>query len=850
LHEIICNQNDDPCDYRILDINPSFERLTGITRSQAIGKLATQVIPDLDPIWIQTFGSVALTGQPVQFERSIRSLGKYYRVYAYRPAPRQFAAIFVDITAQKQAELQLHRVAEKYSTIFNTTSEGLAISNLDGVIQEVNDAFCEISGYSREELINMPVSQLEAAETSEEITRHIQKVLDQKGHDRFESKHRRKDGLLFDVDITALFIDQEDGRIAIFMRDITDRKLAQQTLRQARDELEQKVRQRTQELSVANSQLRLEVEQRQKAQENLESSLQELQVAEEELRNNNEMLEEAQTVLDDERQRYQDLFDFAPDGYLVTDCNGLIIEANQVADQMLEIPHQSLIGKPLLVFIAEQDRHTFNHLLTSLRHHSDNESHELNLLPHKGPHFTAAVRVTSALDRNGKEILRWILRDITESKRAEEFIHQNSKRNAILSEVAQLLAEARLDEKDILEVVVKTTARLIGDGCVISLLSEDEQWLNPVAWHHSSPDALNIMNSIYTSSNQKNYHGRFGNVFKTSESIVIPTLSAEEKQELFPKDFQPYLDQVGITSLIVVPLKVGTQVIGTLALTRDLGGQSFTDEDLSVVERITSRTGQSIQNARLHQELQDALRNERKVRDQLVQTEKFAAVGRLLASITHEINNPLQTIKNCLYLSQVDTTPGTPVADALSMAVAETNRLSNLVAQLRELYRPPTMSLHQPVDLPNLLNETHTLLVGYLQEKLTVWKFLPPQPDLLSNVIIEGVPDQLKQVFLNIALNAMDAMEPDGGTVTISLQRSSSGKEVGIRFQDTGPGLPQEIKKKLFEPFITTKEKGLGLGLPICYDIIQRHKGHIDVVSEPGEGAAFTIWLPVKQGGT
>jgi PAS domain S-box-containing protein len=847
LHEIICNEDGTPCDYRFLEINPAFERLVGLSRSQAIGKLASQVIPDLEAEWIEIFGSVALTGKPVRFERLILSQGKYYVIYVYRPAPRLFAAIFTDITAQKQAELQLRQVAEKYSSLFNTTTDGVYITNLEGVIQEVNNAYCEMSGYSRDELTNMHVSQLEASETSEEIVIHTQKVLNQKGHDRFESKHRRKDGSIFDVDITALHLNQDGGRIAIFTRDITERKLAEQALRQARNELEQKVQQRTLELSNANNQLRLEVEERQKAQEDLETNLQEMQVLEEELRNNNEMLEEAQQVLDSERQRYQDLFDFAPDGYLVTDCDGLVIEANQVADQMLEIPHQSLIGKPLIVFIAEQDRHIFNHLLTSLRHQSDNKSHELNLLPRKGSQFTTAVRVVSGRDRNGKETLRWIVRDITERKRNEKLIRQNSERNALLSEIGQLLADASLDETTILNIVAKTTARLIGDSCVITYISEDGHRLNPMAWHHASPAALKLINSLYALPQYQIDIGPYRKVFKSVKPLLISSTSAEYLQGLFPEGYRPYLDQVGITSLIVVPLKVGTQVIGTVGLSRDQGGKPYTDGDLSVAERIASRAAQSIQNARLHQELQDALQNERKVRDQLVQAEKFAAVGRLLASITHEINNPLQTIKNCLYLSQADTPPNTPLYDTLSMAQSETNRLSNLVAQLREIYRPPTMSLHQPVNLPDLLDETHTLLVGYLQEKHTTWKLNPPQPDVLNNVIVEGVADQLKQVFLNILLNAMDAMEPDGGRITISLLRSADGKEVGISFQDSGPGITQEVKDKLFEPFSTTKEKGLGLGLVICYDIIQKHAGHIEVTSKPGEGATFTTWLPVRQ---
>jgi len=125
LNEIVYDEAGKPCDYRILEINPSFERLTGLKREVAIGNLASQLVPGLEPYWVQAFGQVVLTGQPVQLDNYVGAFARYYRVYAYRPAPRQFAVIFMDITASKQVELQLNAVAEKYCTLFNSTSDGV-----------------------------------------------------------------------------------------------------------------------------------------------------------------------------------------------------------------------------------------------------------------------------------------------------------------------------------------------------------------------------------------------------------------------------------------------------------------------------------------------------------------------------------------------------------------------------------------------------------------------------------------------------------------------------------------------------------------------------------------------------
>ncbi|HEX9090915.1 MAG TPA: PAS domain-containing protein [Anaerolineales bacterium] len=105
LQEIICDAQGIPCDFTFVELNPAFERMTGIKRQNAIGMLASQVLPGLEPFWIETCGQVALTGQPVQFDHYSHTLGKFYRVYAFCPVPGQFATIFMDITEAKQVEL-------------------------------------------------------------------------------------------------------------------------------------------------------------------------------------------------------------------------------------------------------------------------------------------------------------------------------------------------------------------------------------------------------------------------------------------------------------------------------------------------------------------------------------------------------------------------------------------------------------------------------------------------------------------------------------------------------------------------------------------------------------------------
>jgi signal transduction histidine kinase len=121
------------------------------------------------------------------------------------------------------------------------------------------------------------------------------------------------------------------------------------------------------------------------------------------------------------------------------------------------------------------------------------------------------------------------------------------------------------------------------------------------------------------------------------------------------------------------------------------------------------------------------------------------------------------------------------------------------------------------------------------------WESLPG----LKSISVNCVADQIKQVFLNISMNAIEAMQPGGGKLFVDMVLSPPSDQTGIVFRDTGPGITPEIRANLFEPFVTTKSSGLGLGLSISYEIVQRHGGRITVDSLPGQGTVFTVWLPL-----
>jgi signal transduction histidine kinase len=147
----------------------------------------------------------------------------------------------------------------------------------------------------------------------------------------------------------------------------------------------------------------------------------------------------------------------------------------------------------------------------------------------------------------------------------------------------------------------------------------------------------------------------------------------------------------------------------------------------------------------------------------------------------------------------------------------------------------------QSQELVGIIEEVHSLIIPHLNNSQVVW-----QPFAgLKQCSINCIRDQIIEVFLNISMNAIEAMQPDGGTLSINMIDSNDKGQVGVIFSDSGPGIKPEILHHIFEPFTTTKEYGLGLGLSICYGIIQKHGGQITVESQPGLGTSFTIWLPI-----
>jgi len=230
----------------------------------------------------------------------------------------------------------------------------------------------------------------------------------------------------------------------------------------------------------------------------------------------------------------------------------------------------------------------------------------------------------------------------------------------------------------------------------------------------------------------------------------------------------------------------------------------------------------------------------RRVEQQLFESEKLAAVGRLAASIAHEVNNPLEAIKNALYLMQVNG-EGDKNSRFLEIARKETERVSHIIRQMLGFARRPGEV--DWVDVNQLLEETLVLLEKKMRQlRIRITKSFD---DSLPR--IKARADQLRQVFLNLIINAQQAIEGDG-EILISTSRYEQALQPSIVIQltDTGVGIAEDDLTRIFDPFFSTGKKGTGLGLWVTQDIVRQHGGRIEVSSEIGRGTVFSIVLQVE----
>ena len=545
-------------------------------------------------------------------------------------------------------------------------------------------------------------------------------------------------------------------------------------------------------------------------------------------------------------EKYRNIYENVEDVIYETDNQGHLTSISPSIETQGGYRPEELIGCDVTDFFVFPEQYADLDALM-IENGSVNDFEAL-LRQKDGNNRFASITAHIVFNENGQGVAtEGVLRDITERKQAEEQIRQmNAELEQRVSERTSQLQESNvylttliessialnesLDLNEVLDRILAQAHKLVPARAINIMFVEGEyaSIVRRIGYQGLEKIEQNLLSFRFPIS-----WPTFQQMRTTRKSIHIPDTARNP-------GWQTIQGSEWVRSYIGVPLVISDETVGFLN-TSHSEPNFFDKKHLSMLESLARHASVAIQNARLLDELKSALEKEQGMRDQLVQADKLAALGKMVTAIAHEINNPIQTVKNTFYLLEDQFEADSPASEYLKIASAEANRISDLVSQLRGTYAHGSKEI-VPVDVHALLAEVCNLLAPQLKKKGVEWH----QADGPQSYTVNGIYNNLKQVFINLCLNAMEAMETDEeGKIIVSLHTSQDGRHLGVDFHNTGSQIAEEVLPHIFEPFFTTKKDGSGLGLSISYDIIRQHQGEICVESVPGKGVTFTVWLPL-----
>lgn len=474
------------------------------------------------------------------------------------------------------------------------------------------------------------------------------------------------------------------------------------------------------------------------------------------------------------------------DPVILTDTQHRVIMQNKAAERFFKVPDEMTEG---LVRAVELNNLLFSAALSSMLVSGSDAHRDLTLVDAiEGEEMLFEAVSAPTYGPEGIQIgTVTVMRDVTDLRRADQELRLNYDKLSGAEEVVR-------QDRDRLNLIIEN----VGDPIVVCDSQARIVLVDPLAQElfGSSLDVARDAQQIKNQNTLATYVTAFTYSFAEKETAPLRLYNTTQKQEIeYDARSGKIFNERGQVSYTVTVLR-----------------------DLTALRRV------------------EQLRVERR----MLEIEKFAATGRLAATLAHEVNNPMEAIKNAIYLMAGSLPENAqPVYNILK---SETERVARIVRQMLGLYRNTEQV--KPVNVNTLVEDTLLLLTRQLQRaNVEVITDLRPLPDAII------AADQIRQVLSNIVINARDAM-PSGGKLRIRT-RHVPGKNdlhgwVRIIIADTGTGIPQEMIRTIFEPFVTTKgEKGTGLGLWIVKGIIQNHAGKLVVRSRVDHGTVFKIDLPV-----
>ncbi len=582
--------------------------------------------------------------------------------------------------------------------------------------------------------------------------------------------------------------------------DITDRKQAEERLRQAHDELERRVEERTRELTAINIQLLQQVTERQQAQEALRRN----------------------------EHRYRALYDSNPSMYFTVDTAGVITSVNRFGAEQMGYQSQHLVGRSILDVVYDADRAlAHKHLRACLQRPEELFRGEFRKVRKDGSIIWVRETARSVPTNDGSVSVLIVCEDITCRKEAEDLLCLQRK-------VLEVIAVG-VDFPDILSGLCHFVEQMVPRASSsVMLLDQDSYTLSVAAAPSVSRGCVEMLDGLVPSD----HSASCGTAAYLGKPVIVTDTSTDSRWA----DFQDFAQRFKVRSCWSIPIFGDRRtVLGTFAISRDETGGP-TAFQLRLMETAAHLAGIAFARNR---SLEQAQRH----RDELAHVARLSTVGELASGLAHEINQPLAAISNyvqvCIGELQSGCWDNDELIDTLGRVSDQCHRTSEIIRRLRHFLvkGEPRRSV---IDVNHIVQEAVDLVQTDARSRQV--KINLDLNKQLTPIEADGI--QIEQVILNLAKNSLESMSDnpvDQRRLTIrTAQLSGNGVKVVVR--DTGHGLPAGPASKVFEPFFTTKPRGMGMGLSISRTIVEAHGGRMTATPNPDCGVTFQFTLPIDTG--
>ncbi len=527
-------------------------------------------------------------------------------------------------------------------------------------------------------------------------------------------------------------------------------------------------------------------------------------------------------------ERYKTLFEHMQEGVFVSSDQGRILDCNEAFVHMLGYSSKEellQVDVSERLYASPEDRRKF---LELMERHGFVRNFEFTLKRRDGSQINVIESSFATRNPDGSSQYQGVVLDITEKKKRENEMRRRNRELSALQTIAVSFNQS-FDLDETLQAVLLKIVEVFGTDTAALYLMEKQ-------------DSLRIR---AVCGHQTAWFQKIGTFAVAPE--ILDRIRAEHT-EIINKQlvldnpvFKPMIAAEGLKSFLIIMLWRKDEILGALS-TSSRSEREFGPEDEHIMVALGRQLGTTIDRIKLYDETRKAYEDLRRTQEQLLQSEKMSAVGRLISGVAHELNNPLTAISGYTQLLEGESLDPR-VHEFIRKLHKQTERAQRIVQNLLSFARQ-----HKPqrifVDLRNVMEDTIALRDYELTSHsiVLVKEFDPTLPPVVAD------PHQLEQVFLNIINNAVDAIMETGHGGVLQIRIFAEDPEVVCEFHDSGPGMADP--KHVFDPFYTTKVvgKGTGLGLSICYGIVKEHGGEITAYNHAQGGAVVRVRLPEAVG--